>query len=663
MSNSRSNLLSCAAALLAVMGAPTHPLAAQITSTQFISNVESAVGNLTASLPPSNPPIIFGGQVIFAHGSGAASWTPAQLIDYVDGLKAAGVQRVEFNPSVTTITNDPAAVANLDAMVLHVRQLGMRLAINPEYTNTGGTGEFPVASFDDFQNMAMKTYPLLVARYQPDNFVIVHEPTTMAARMGISTTPAQWAGFVEAMEPLIKTASPRTLVGAGDCAHCNEDAFFSAFVVIPTCTTANVTSGCLDFMTMDLYSDSATDFTEVEGWAQSAHTNSKGVYMEETFAPHDLGPIPPGGIQSNPNGAEAYSLIGTCDTVFESMDQVWLSGMARFDASYGMEAMTAFTTQAFFLYVTAAPPLDEATNPSYLKEMAAAMQQGQLTATGVAYAADVQQMGIKNVASISNASYATLPTIFNPTCGTADNPCNANSTVAADMIVSAFGPDLANQTVVAYNWPASLGNTTATLLDSSNTSLPVQLYSVAPTQVNYLVPGNAATGPATLTITSGDRTITTGIVMVAPVAPGLYTSFANGQGPASAIAVCAGTCSGWTNSLGNGQFWQYTFVQGCSSGTCTAPISWGANDTLVIELYGSGVRHAAQLSDITAAIGGVNLPVQYAGAQGTDLGLDQINVLIPQSLNGAGQVSLTVTAQDTVNNIGVTSNAVSLDLQ
>jgi len=57
------------------------------------------------------------------------------------------------------------------------------------------------------------------------------------------------------------------------------------------------------------------------------------------------------------------------------------------------------------------------------------------------------------------------------------------------------------------------------------------------------------------------------------------------------------------------------------------------------------------------------LPVQYAGAQGTDLGLDQINVLIPQSLNGAGQVSLTVTAQDTVNNIGVTSNAVSLDLQ
>jgi uncharacterized protein (TIGR03437 family) len=55
--------------------------------------------------------------------------------------------------------------------------------------------------------------------------------------------------------------------------------------------------------------------------------------------------------------------------------------------------------------------------------------------------------------------------------------------------------------------------------------------------------------------------------------------------------------------------------------------------------------------------------VKYAGAQGTDVGLDQVNVLIPQSLNGAGQVSLTLTAQDTVNNISVTSNPVTLNLQ
>jgi uncharacterized protein (TIGR03437 family) len=298
------------------------------------------------------------------------------------------------------------------------------------------------------------------------------------------------------------------------------------------------------------------------------------------------------------------------------------------------------------------------------------MEQGQLSSTGTAYAGDVQQLGIKNVTSISNASYATLPTVFSPNCGTANNPpCNANSTVAPDMIVSAFGADLANQTVPASAWPTTLGGTTATLVDSTNTSFPVQIYSVAPTQMNYLVPSNAASGPATLTVTSGDGVATTGIVLVAPVAPGLYTYFANGEGTAAAIAICAGTCSspGWQpNPQVTGQFFQYTFTQGCAAEPCTAPISWGANDTVVIELYGTGIRHAAALSDVTASIGSTSLPVQYAGAQG-ETGLDQINVAIPQSLNGAGKVTLSLSAQytDPATKLNYTnaSNAVNLDFQ
>jgi uncharacterized protein (TIGR03437 family) len=193
--------------------------------------------------------------------------------------------------------------------------------------------------------------------------------------------------------------------------------------------------------------------------------------------------------------------------------------------------------------------------------------------------------------------------------------------------------------------------------------------------MNYLVPSNAAPGPANLTVTSGDATVTTGVVLVAPVAPGLYTSFATGQGPAAGIAVCAGTCSGWTNSLGNGQFWQYTFVPGCTSQNCAAPISWGASDSLVIELYGTGVRHLAALSDITAnaAVGtgtsavNTSLQVQFAGAQGTDTGLDQVNVAIPSSLHGAGTVNVSLAAQytDSVTSINYTSpsNAVNLLLQ
>lgn len=655
VSGPRSHSHALSAALFALVGmvSTARPLAAQST-TDFIASVETAISALLASLPQSTTPLVFSSQETAAYGSKISSANPQVLIDYADGLKAAGVQRIDINPGVTTM-NDPASVANLDLLVRHIRQLGLQLAINPEYLS----GEFTVNTFQDFQTPAMQTYPQLAARYHPDNFVIVHEPATMAGRMGITTTPAQWDSFVRTLEPLIKAASPHTRVGAGDCSNCNEQAFFSDFVAIPTCNASNESSGCLDFMTMDLYS---TDFSQDETFAQMAHANGKGVYMEETFAPHDLPADLPPGYLYNPAGAEAYALVGACDSVFENMDQDWLLAMTKFDSAYGMEAITPFTTQTFFLYVSSAP--DKPSDPAYVQAMTTAVQQGQLTATGLAYRADAQQYGIKTATSISNASYATMPTVFDPSCGTADNPCNPDSTVAPDMIVSAFGVDLANQTIPANpSWPTSLGGTTATLVDSTNTSFPVQIYSVSPYQVNYLMPSKAANGPATLTITSGSGTVTTGIVLVAPVAPGLYTSFATGKGPAAAIAVCTGKCSGWPNPLGNGQFYQYTFTPGCTSGPCTVPLSWGSGDSVVIELYGTGIRHLTGLSDITAAIGGTSLQVQFAGKQGTDTGLDQVNVAIPQSLRGAGQVSLTLTVQDTVDGVSETSNAVGLDLE
>jgi uncharacterized protein (TIGR03437 family) len=45
-----------------------------------------------------------------------------------------------------------------------------------------------------------------------------------------------------------------------------------------------------------------------------------------------------------------------------------------------------------------------------------------------------------------------------------------------------------------------------------------------------------------------------------------------------------------------------------------------------------------------ATAGGVSLPVSYAGAQNTAYpGLDQVNVLLPRSLAGKGDVTIQVT--------------------
>jgi uncharacterized protein (TIGR03437 family) len=149
---------------------------------------------------------------------------------------------------------------------------------------------------------------------------------------------------------------------------------------------------------------------------------------------------------------------------------------------------------------------------------------------------------------------------------------------------------------------------------------------------------------------------------VTPVAPGLYTASQNGQGVASGIAICTGTCSGWPNPIGQNQFYQYTFTAG-NGGTVPVPLSVAQGDTVVVELFGTGVRNVSSLSAITATINGQNAPVLYAGAQSVYQGLDQVNVQIPNSLAGSGPVNVVLTVDDTVNNVSTTFNTVALTIQ
>jgi uncharacterized protein (TIGR03437 family) len=271
-------------------------------------------------------------------------------------------------------------------------------------------------------------------------------------------------------------------------------------------------------------------------------------------------------------------------------------------------------------------------------------------------------MGVQRLTNISSASYATLPTVFNPTCGAAANPCNPQTRVAPDSLMSAFGVDLATGSVLNGAFPTTLGGTTMTLVDATNTSYPVQMYYAGPSQVNYYVPGNAQPGPATVTVTSGDGTQTTGNVLVAPVAPGLFTANASGQGAASALAICAGVCTGWPNRQANGQYVQDAFTCSGSAGCAPQPLGMGSSDTVVVEFFGTGFRHISSPAALTVQINGQNVPYQYAGAQG-DTGLDQLNVQLPNSLAGSGVVTLVVTVQDTVDNVTVTSNSVTLNIQ
>jgi uncharacterized protein (TIGR03437 family) len=72
-----------------------------------------------------------------------------------------------------------------------------------------------------------------------------------------------------------------------------------------------------------------------------------------------------------------------------------------------------------------------------------------------------------------------------------------------------------------------------------------------------------------------------------------------------------------------------------------------------LELFATGLRgHSAASSSVTVTAGGVSLPVSYASAQPVFAGEDQIDVLLPQSLAGKGDVTIQVTVDGQAANPG-----------
>ena len=96
-----------------------------------------------------------------------------------------------------------------------------------------------------------------------------------------------------------------------------------------------------------------------------------------------------------------------------------------------------------------------------------------------------------------------------------------------------------------------------------------------------------------------------------------------------------------------------------SSGTCTAtPIDLGAStDTVVVLFFGTGIRKNSGLANVHASIGGVDAPVLFAGAQSQFAGLDQLNVQLPTSLRGRGELSVVFTVD------GRQSNTVNISIR
>ena len=219
----------------------------------------------------------------------------------------------------------------------------------------------------------------------------------------------------------------------------------------------------------------------------------------------------------------------------------------------------------------------------------------------------------------------------------ATNSAYGTYALAPATIASIYGSNLASSTqqAQALPLPVTLGGVAVSVTDASGGVFPASLFYVSPNQVNWLVPSGVASGVATITLTSGTGT-STGTAIVGSTAPGLYTANLTGQGPSAAQAT-------------DGQTYTNTF-QCASAGNCTlVPIDVTTQPNLI--LYGTGIRGTGQ-SNVSVKIGNIAASVIFAGAQGAYSGLDQVNVTLPASLKGRGQLVVTITASGKATNMG-----------
>jgi len=224
--------------------------------------------------------------------------------------------------------------------------------------------------------------------------------------------------------------------------------------------------------------------------------------------------------------------------------------------------------------------------------------------------------------------------------------------LARDSIVAVFGASLATTTQVATSTPlpTALAGTTVKVRDSAGTERLAPLFFVAPAQINYLMPAGTTTGTATITITSGDGSISAGTIQIAATAPGLFSANASGTGVAAAVVLRR-------NAAGQDTFEAVSRVE--SGNIVPVPIDLGAaTDQVFPILYGTGIRGRSALSAVTARVGDVSVPVLFADDQGQFAGVDQINIgPLPRSLAGRGVVNVVLTVD------GKTTNTVTVSIR
>jgi uncharacterized protein (TIGR03437 family) len=201
--------------------------------------------------------------------------------------------------------------------------------------------------------------------------------------------------------------------------------------------------------------------------------------------------------------------------------------------------------------------------------------------------------------------------------------------LAPEAIASAFGTRLATMNVSATSLPlpTELAGTRLRVKDAAGVERSAQLFFVSPNQINYLVPVGTSPGLATVTVTNSAGQITTGVSLITPTLPGLFTANANGSGPPAGYLLRVKSNGAQTTEPlavfdpATNRYVPRTID--FFSDSATQP------DQLYAVLFGTGIRNRGALTSVEALFDLSRSEVTFAGKQGSLVGVDQVNILLP----------------------------------
>lgn len=219
--------------------------------------------------------------------------------------------------------------------------------------------------------------------------------------------------------------------------------------------------------------------------------------------------------------------------------------------------------------------------------------------------------------------------------------------IAQGGLATAVGQQLAPEgDEISGPLPTTWSGASVSILDAQGNTSAAPLIFVSPSRVTFQVPASVAAGMATVTIRAPGSTQAASNVVIAPVAPAVFT--VNGNGLVAGYAVRVSSNGTQTTEPAYALNDQGSFL--------ASPIDMGsATDRVYLTIYATGVQ-AAGAGKVSVTVNGVNCPVLYAGSAGY-AGVDQVNVQLPASLAGSGSVALQLTAS------GIAANTVQIAIQ